>query len=135
MVSHGAMLRTFARRDDGGASFEACLWVPFLIGVILLVIDATFIFGREADAHRIAQDGTRQFVSGAIASQSELETWLETAMSPVSPNADANVSLDSTTGILTAVIEYPAEDTDLTGATGLLGAATVRVQSIQLTEE
>jgi hypothetical protein len=127
--------RGFLRGEDGGASFEACLWVPFLLSFFFLIMDATFIFSREADAQRIVQDGTRQYVAKAFDSQSELETWLETTMAVVSPNADATIDYDSSTGILVAAIEYPAEDTDLTGVTGWLGGATMRVQSVQLMEQ
>jgi Flp pilus assembly protein TadG len=130
-----AAVLAFARREDGGASFEACLWVPFLLLFFFLIMDATFIFSHEADAQRIVQDGTRQYVSKALDSETELETWLETVMASVSPNADATVDYDSSTGILVASVEYPAGDTDLTGVTGWLSGVTMRVQSIQLMEQ
>lgn len=127
-------LRAFLRREDGGATIEACIWLPFFFTFFILILDATFIFLRQSDAQRIVQDGTRQFVSGAIDTRAELETWLEDTMASVSPNADATTIYDAGTGMLTARVEYPAEDTDLTGATGWLGGLTMRVQSIQLTE-
>lgn len=130
-----AALAAFVRREDGGASFEACLWVPFLLSFFFLIMDATFIFSREADAQRIVQDGTRQYVSKAIDSEAELETWLETMMASISPNADATIDFDASTGILVASVDYPAGDTDLTGVTGWLSGVTMRVRSIQLMEQ
>ena len=124
----------FHRDEDGGATIEACLWIPFFFTCFILILDATFIFLREADAQRIVQDGNRQFVTGAITGETALETWVEAAMTTVSPNADATVSIDAN-GVLTTRVTYPAEDSDLTGASGLLGGLTMRVQSVYLTEQ
>lgn len=129
------MLARFVRDEAGGATVEACLWLPFFFVFFILILDATFIFARQSDAHRVVQDGTRQFVTGGIDTLAELETWLEAAMQPIAPSADATVALDTTKDLLTARISYNAEDTDLTGATGVLGGLTIRVQSIQLVEE
>ncbi len=126
------ILGAFARSETGSATVEACLWLPFLFFFFILILDATIIFMREADAQRIVQDGTRQFVTGAIDSEAELDAWLEATMAAISPNAKASSTISS--GVLTATIEYPAEDTDLTGSAGLLGGLTMKVQSIQLVE-
>ena len=128
-------VRRFAQSEDGGATIEACLWLPFLATFFMLVIDASFIFMRQADAQRIVQDGARQFVAGAIDTETELKTWLEAAMTPISTNATATVQVDPITGYLTARVEYPAKDTDLSGVSGVLGAAQILVQSIQITEQ
>ncbi len=125
--------RKFLRDEAGGATVEACLWIPFFLSFFVLILDAAFIFLQETDAQRIVQDGNRQYVTGAIASTGALETWIETAMVPLSPNANATARVDGA-GVLTTVLTYPAEDTDLTGATGVLGGLTMRVQSIYLTE-
>lgn len=127
-------VRAFHQDEDGGATIEACLWIPFFFAFFILVLDAAFIFLREADAQRIVQDGNRQFVTGAITGETALETWVEAAMTTVSPNADATVSIDAN-GVLTTRVTYPAEDSDLTGASGLLGGLTMRVQSVYLTEQ
>lgn len=128
-------LRRFRRDEAGGATVEACLWLPFFFAFFILVLDATFVFARQSDAHRIVQDGTRQYITGGIDTTADLETWLETAMQPIAPSAVATVTIDTTKDLLTARISYSAEDTDLTGATGVLGGLTIRVQSVQLIEE
>jgi Flp pilus assembly protein TadG len=124
----------FLRSEDGSATVEACIWLPFFFFFFLLILDATFIFLRQADAQRIVQDGSRLYVVGAIKTTSDLETWLESSMAPISPNAKATTNIGAN-GFLTAQISYPAEDTDLTGATGMLGGATMRVQSVQILEQ
>jgi Flp pilus assembly protein TadG len=125
----------FRDAEDGSATIEACLWIPFFFSFFILVLDATFIFLQQADAQRIVQDGNRQYVSKSIGSLGALETWIETAMQPLSSNAVAMASIDPTTGILTTRLEYPAEDTDLTGTTGVFGGLTMRVQAVHLTEQ
>ncbi len=125
-------LRAFVRSERGAATVEACLWIPVLLTFFILILDATIIFLRETDAQRIVQDGTRQYVTGAIETEAELDAWLEDMMSAISPNAQANSTVSS--GVLTTTIEYPAEDTDLTGSAGLLGGLTMKVRSIQLVE-
>ncbi len=128
-------LRDFRDAEDGSATIEACLWIPFFFSFFILVLDATFIFLQQADAQRIVQDANRQYVSKSIGSLGALETWVETAMQPLTSNANVTASIDPTTGILTTRLEYPAEDTDLTGTTGVFGGLTMRVQAVHLTEQ
>lgn len=128
-------VRAFVRSEDGSATVEACLWIPFFAAFFILILDATFIFLQQADAQRIVQDANRQYISKSIGSLAALESWIETTMTPLSANATATATIDASTGILTTRLEYPAEDTDLTGSTGLLGGLTMRVQAVHLTEQ
>ena len=52
--------RKFLRDEAGGATVEACLWIPFFLSFFVLILDAAFIFLQETDAQRIVQDGNRQ---------------------------------------------------------------------------
>ena len=116
---------------------EACLWLPFFIFFFVLVLDATTIFMNQARVHRIVQDANRQYVVGVFKTAADeeqaLETWIETALNGIAPSASASATVGPL-GLLTTQVSYPSGETDLTGATGVLGSLTMRVQAIHQTE-
>lgn len=130
-------VRRFSRDEDGSATVEACLWLPFFIFFFVMILDATTIFMNQARVHRIVQDANRQFVVGVFKSaaneEQALEQWIEQSLAPITPSASASASVD-TQGLLTTQVSYPSGETDLTGATGVLGSLTMRVQAIHQTE-
>ena len=132
-----ARARRFGKSEAGGATFEACIWIPFLLFFFIMILDATAIFTNQSRVHRIVQDGNRQFVSGVYQHetnpQQALETWVETTLDTIAPSADATISIDGS-GLLTTQVTYNASETDLSGVTGLFSSLTMRVQAIHQTE-
>ncbi len=132
-----AQIRRFGKNEDGGATFEACIWIPFLLFFFIMILDATAIFTNQSRVHRIVQDGNRQFVSGVYQHeanpQQALESWVETTLDTIAPSADATINIDGD-GLLTTQVTYNASETDLSGVTGLFSSLTMRVQAIHQTE-
>ena len=125
----------FLKDESGSGSIEACLWVPALFGFFVLVFDASYVFLRDGEIRRVMHEGNRQYVKGLFASQTEaLETWIEAEVSGISPNAEATATVDSTTGLLTTTISYPASDTDVTGWMSALTGLVITVQAVNQTE-
>jgi len=130
-------VRRFMRDEDGSATIEACLWLPFFIFFFVLILDATTIFMNQARVHRIVQDANRQYIVGgfktSVNEEQALEVWIEQSLASIAPSASATAQVDSR-GLLTTQVSYPSGETDLTGATGVLGSLTMRVQAIHQTE-
>ncbi|MDU8942119.1 TadE/TadG family type IV pilus assembly protein [Ovoidimarina sediminis] len=132
-----ARIERFGKEDEGSATFEACIWIPFLLLFFIMILDGTSIFTNQAKVHRIVQDANRQFVSGVFKlepnPQMAMETWLETALDDIAPSADATISIDAN-GLLTTTVSYPASETDLSGVTGVFKNLTMNVKAIHQTE-
>ena len=122
----------FLKDESGGGTIEACLWLPVLIGFFILIFDATYVFLKDGEIRRVLQEGNRQYVKGLHSNDpTELETWIETTLAQLAPNANATSSLDSTTGILTTSVTYPASDTDITGWVSALTGLVITVSCRQ----
>lgn len=125
----------FFSDESGSGSVEACLWLPVLVGFFILIFDASYVFLRDGEIRRVLAEGNRQYVKGLFGTEpSELETWIETQLSQLSPNADAAATVDSSNGLLTTTITYPASDTDITGWVSALTGLVITVQAVNQTE-
>ena len=95
-------LDTFRRDESGGATIEACLWLPFFAIFMIFVIDVTMVFMNESKVHHVVQDGNRQYVVGGFKDEANptqaLETWIEASLDLLTPGAIATASLNPTTG-------------------------------------
>lgn len=111
--------RRFMRREDGGTTIEAVLWVPVFVLILSLITDASFVFYGRAQALRIVQDGNRAFSVGRIVSTSETEDFIEERLADIAPNATATTTVDA--GIITSVVVIPAADLMAIGTVPGLG--------------
>lgn len=125
-------LRRRAADEDGSATIEAVLWLPFFMLLFIMIADAAMIFANQSRIHRLVQDGNRNFVVGTLANCDALETWLEDVTQKLAPSATATCSIAS--NIVTSTVTLPSGEIDLSGATGVFGGLTVRVQAQHLLE-
>lgn len=114
-------LRSFFRSEHGGASVEVMLWIPAFAGFFFLLLEATNIFYSMGQIRRVLMDGNRYYVMGGFDENvSTLETWIETTIDPIAPNAFASASIDSS-GRLNTRVMLPYSDVDFTGLANVLG--------------
>lgn len=134
-VSMMRRLRRFRGAEDGSATVEGVvLWIPFYLLFLFIVLDGTTIFLQNSKVQRVVQDANRQFIAGGFDnSTSDLENWIENTLDTIAPNATATAQIDAN-GLLRTDVAYPSSDTDLTGATAMLGNLTVRVRVVHQTE-
>lgn len=125
-------LRRKAADEDGSATIEAVLWLPFFIMLFIMIADAAMIFANQSRVHRMVQDGNRNYVVGAITNCAALETWLENVTQQLAPSASATCSVSS--NIVTSTVSIPSGELDLSGATGVFGGLTIQVQAQHLLE-
>lgn len=111
---------------------EAILWFPLMFVILMMVIDASFIFMNKARIERVVQDGQRWMAVGIIADCDALETWIEEAVDDYAPSAVATCTTSN--NIATTGVSVPVTDIDISGGVGFLTGASIRVESIHLSE-
>lgn len=98
----------FRRNDDGNATIEAVLWIPFFILFFMLVVNVSYIFFNHARALKIVQDGNRAYSTGRIATASDNEDFIEANLQSFAPSA--SVQSAETLGIVYTQALLPIEE-------------------------
>ena len=120
------------RREDGNATVEAALWVPFFVILLTLITDGALIFYGQARAQQVAQDGNRAFSIGDLTSSEATETYIEQRLNDLSPNAVADTV--AYRGLITTVVTLPTGDLDAIGFFSALTSVDMRVVSQMVKE-
>jgi Flp pilus assembly protein TadG len=110
--------RRFQRRDDGSATVEVVLWIPFFLLLLALIADASLLFNRQAQMLRDVQDANRAYSTGRVTSTNAVQTLLVNAYQPVSAEVSAVSTLDTSvvsTGIIRTTLSVPARDVNSIG--------------------
>lgn len=74
-------LDRFRRDETGALTIEFVLWVPIILGVLLLVVDATTIYITHSEMTNVARDTVRRMVTGVILTTDDAEAYAVDAMS------------------------------------------------------
>lgn len=120
-------LGRFARSDDGSATIESLLWIPFFVFLLLFIADVTLIFMNQSMALRVTQDGVRSLAVYEIADCAALQTWLETTLNGMANSATATCAISG--DYATTTVTMNSSDLDLTGATGWIANFPVQVSA------
>lgn len=54
----------FLRREDGSSTIEFVLWLPIVVAILLLIVDASMLFMGRTHAMRVLQDTNRLYSVG-----------------------------------------------------------------------
>ncbi|MDU8942120.1 pilus assembly protein [Ovoidimarina sediminis] len=111
---------------------EAILWFPLMFFILMMVVDASFVFMNKARIERVVQDGQRWMAVGWIDDCDALEIWIEEAIEDYAPSAVASCS--TTLNIATTGVAVPVTDIDISGGIGFLTGMMVNIESIHLSE-
>jgi len=106
-------LRRRLDSEDGSATVEAVLWIPFFLLLLALIADASFLFHRQAEMLRTVQDVNRAFSTGQIHSTTSVEQILVAQYASLSDDVQAVSMLDTGTvpgGIIRTSLSIPARD-------------------------
>ena len=131
----GNLWRSLGRRlraEDGGATVEAVLWVPFFILLLALIADASFLFHRQAQMLRAVQDANRAFSTGQFTTTEAVQDTLVGQYLPLSEDVQAVSVLDTQTvpsGIIRTSLSIPARDVNSIGLIAGLGNFNLTVTS------
>ena len=125
-------LRRFRKDEGGWVMVEAILWFPLMFFILVMVLDASFLFMNKARIERVVQDGQRWMAVGLITDCDALETWIETRVDPYAPSAVATCTPSK--NITTTVVAVPLTDIDLSGGIGFLKSGNLNIESIHFSE-
>jgi Flp pilus assembly protein TadG len=123
-------LRRFGGAEDGVATVEAVLWLPFFMLLLALIADASFLFHRQAQMLRAVQDANRAFSTGQLASPEAVRDVLIAQYTPLSSRVEAVSLLDTDTvpsGIIRTSLSLPARDVNSIGLIASLTGLTLSV--------
>ena len=122
----------FARNEDGAATIEAVLWLPFYLMLFGLLADVSMVFHGQSKLLRIVQDANRNMSIGRLTTTAEVIDFVQTRAGAFATPTD--VSNDVVAGIITTSITVPMRDLDLFGVAGVFRSAEMTVRSEHLME-
>lgn len=125
-------LRRFRRDEGGTATIEALLWIPMFFFLLIMIVNASFIFYGKSQALRIIQDGNRAYSTGRLATDLATEDYLRTRIGAFAPSVLADPALVDTSvtaGIITSVARIPLADMAALKGVSLFTSGTMTVQS------
>lgn len=100
-------MNRFRTKDDGSASIEFCLWMPVFMGMLMLAIDASFLFMGQANYWSISRD-TARLVSRHAITETQAEDFATNAAVSKYASPEASVTIDGQT--VTVVLTSPAAE-------------------------
>jgi Flp pilus assembly protein TadG len=108
-----SLRRRFLRREDGGATVEAVIWLPIFFFVLFLMVDTALIFVGQSEALRVVQDANRNMSIGRFRTVEETEAYVERQLARLSPSVTAVSVVNA--GIVTTTVTMPAGDLQMSG--------------------
>ena len=117
-----ALLKPFLREEDGNATVEAVMWMPFFVALFSLVVDGTAIFNKHSNVLRIMHDANRSFSVGRHISPEATMTAIKNNAAYITPNMKVETVVSG--GVIYTTALIPVSDLDITGLfTGITSAA------------
>lgn len=123
---------SFWKREDGSATVESVMWLPFFIGFFCLVADVSLIFYKHTVAIRVIQDTNRSLSVGRLADEQAAEAFAAGIIHQMSPSATVDTTIDN--GVIRTQVMMPANELDAIGWFDVLRNMDVFVFSQQLKE-
>lgn len=119
--------------EDGSATVEAVIWLPFFLAAFTLVVDTTVVLHKQSYIMRVVQDGNRGLSINKFTSENQTEDFIELALDHLSPNVVAQTALVD--GIITTTVSIPVGDLEVVGVWEGLTDSTITLRAQHLLEE
>ncbi len=115
------------RSEEGSATIEAVMWMPFFVALFTLIVDATIIFNNHSNVLRIVHDANRAFSVGRFESGAETETSIRNNAAHISSGMTVQTSV--TNGVIVTEVKVPVSDLDMTGLFSSIASATLTIHA------
>lgn len=125
-------VRRFVRNEDGAATVEAVVWLPFFFALFGLLTDVSMVFYNQSRLLRIVQDANRNMSVGRLTDIQATEDFIKAASANVSSHVSATTSV--TAGLITTTVTVPLSDLDLFGVGGVFRNVNMTVRAEHLME-
>jgi Flp pilus assembly protein TadG len=96
-------LGSFLKGESGAITVEFSLWVPLLLGVMFLAINASMLFAAQSNYWNISRD-TARVVSRHAMSVAEAEAYARNRARVSAYTPDVDVQVDDHLGTVTVTI-------------------------------
>lgn len=113
MRAKARTVANFSKCESGAATVEVVLWMPFLLLLIALIADASFLFNRQAQMYRTVQDVNRAYAARQLDTTEQVRDILIDLYNPVSLEVQADSHLDTSqiaSGVIRTSLSIPARD-------------------------
>lgn len=124
-------LPNFAR-DEKGSTIEFVIWFPMFAIILSLIADTSLIFFGQSRIYRITQVANRAYSIGNLESETDLETYINSAVSAIGGSAE--VTSRVTDGIIHTMVRVPARDFEAVGLITTFGDLKLTVTSDMVME-
>ncbi len=121
----GRVANRFNQEEDGAATVEAVLWMPFMFALLCFAVDTSFIFFGQNQAYRVVQDGNRSLATGRLSDTEAVKQYVSANLSGMAPNAQVQSSVAE--GMVSTVVTMPSSDLAVTGLLSALVNTTITV--------
>lgn len=125
---------SFRQREDGAATIEAVLWLPFFLALFGVLADVSMVFFNQTRLLRIVQDANRNMSIGRFVLPSETQNFVVSEGKIISPRVTATTTVSST-GLIHTTATVPARDLDLFGIASVFGGMTLVINAEHLQEQ
>lgn len=68
-------LRAFLCDDHGAVTVEFVLWLPIIVALLVIAIDATTLYVTHTEMWNVARDTARRMVTGKLRTEAEAEEY------------------------------------------------------------
>lgn len=97
------IFRDFRSKEDGSSTIEFLFWVPVMVGLMTLTVDAVMLMSQSQSLNNLARDTSRSVAVGAIT-----PSQAEAALADWSSSRNANVTvIEGSDGFVTTTITMP----------------------------
>ena len=120
----------FCRDETGSVTIEFILWIPLIMALVALVVDATTIYITHTEMQNVARDTARRMVKlKGIMTEKEIEAFaMDYATEAIrlrdAPYA-AEVDYDESKNVAQVIIRIHVEDATIIGSWSLANPLTL----------
>ncbi|MCB2129198.1 MAG: pilus assembly protein [Rhodobacteraceae bacterium] len=122
------------RNEDGAATIEAVLWLPFFILLFGVLVDVSMIFNGQSRLLRIVQDANRNMSIGRLTTTSDTEDFVLARVASIARNPQVSTTYIAGTGLISTTLTVPISDLDIFGAATVFNGVNMVVSAEHLME-
>jgi Flp pilus assembly protein TadG len=127
------LCRSFKDRTDGNVTVEFVLWVPFFMGLLLMIADVSLVFMRQSNFWNVSSDTARIVARHALEPvEAEAYARSKAAFGAYSPEVEVTVNERAST--VTVTIIGQSDEMAPFGVLGLMLGDTISTRVTQTLE-
>ena len=98
-------VREFLRDERGVETVEFIVWIPFIVFLLVIVTDTSFLYFGQTQMWNVARDTARRLTTGDLTSVTNAETFAENQLGKY--GNDYTVTAEEQTGYVRVIVKVP----------------------------